>query len=221
MTHPAQATPPVEVMWRPGCRFCSRLRRGLSRAGVVSVEYNIRSCVDAAARMRAATGGNETVPTVFVGPRALVNPTVDQVVAALKSVDPSYAPTHAGTGVPPAGPGLRSGHPPGLIWTLAVAVVWVLLVLWRPTTTWHLAPPLMAAAWPWVAGQDLCRSDPKARRALLTASAGALAASVGLTAALGSAGRLDGPTWTGAATPGVEALALAGAATLLATLAGL
>lgn len=82
-------TPPVvEVMWRPGCPFCNSLRRGLTRAGVATVEHDIWSSADAAARVRAATGGDEIVPTVFVGDRALVNPTVQQVVDAISTDDP-------------------------------------------------------------------------------------------------------------------------------------
>ena len=31
----------VEVMWRPGCPYCSSLRRGLRRAGVVTTEHDM------------------------------------------------------------------------------------------------------------------------------------------------------------------------------------
>ena len=65
------STPEIEVLWRPGCPYCSRLRRDLARAGVVTVEHDIWADPAAAARVREATGGNETVPTVVVGDRAL------------------------------------------------------------------------------------------------------------------------------------------------------
>lgn len=124
----------VEVLWRPGCPSCSMLRRGLRRAGVATVESNIWTNRRAAARVRAATGGGETVPTVVVvvGNRALVNPSVAQVVAAVRA-EPDTRSVRAGVG-----------------WTAMVALVWVLLAVLRPTTTWHLAPVLLAAAWPWV-----------------------------------------------------------------------
>lgn len=34
----------------------------------------------------------------------------------------------------------------GAGWTAAVALAWMLLAVWQPTTTWHLAPVLLAAA---------------------------------------------------------------------------
>jgi len=220
MAQPASATPRVEVMWRPGCPYCRSLRRGLRRAGVMTVEHDIWSSVDAADRVRAATGGDESVPTVFVGPRALVNPSVDQVVAAIRADAPGYQPTASGRTDRADAFGAPPSHISGLVWTLVVAVVWSLLVAWRPTTTWHLAPLLMAAAWPWVVGQDLSASDPTARRGVLMAGVGGLAVGSALTATLALASRLDGPTWTGSGTPVVEAFLLAGAGALAATLVG-
>ncbi|MGB2718703.1 MAG: glutaredoxin domain-containing protein [Rhodococcus sp. (in: high G+C Gram-positive bacteria)] len=75
----------IEVMWRPGCPFCMRLRSGLSKRGIATTDIDIWTEPDAAARVRAATGGDETVPTVFIGGSALVNPSVKQVIAALES----------------------------------------------------------------------------------------------------------------------------------------
>ena len=49
----------VEVLWRPGCPFCSRLRRGLHRRGIEVVETDIWQDRAAAARIRAVTGGDE------------------------------------------------------------------------------------------------------------------------------------------------------------------
>lgn len=79
--------PRIEVMWRPGCPFCSSLRRGLSRVGVATIEHDIWPSAHAAARVREATGGDETLPTVFVGARALVNPSVRQVLVAIRYAD--------------------------------------------------------------------------------------------------------------------------------------
>ena len=80
-----------------------------------------------------------------------------------------------------------------------VAVVWSLLGVWRPTTTWHLAPLLLASAWPWVVGQDIASGDAAARRRILLAGGAGLTAALALTGALSSAGRLDIVTVEGAA----------------------
>ncbi len=72
----------ITVYWRPGCPFCMMLKRSLSRAGVTTTEINIWDDPEAAATVRAAAGGNETVPTVEVGGRFLVNPSARQVMAA-------------------------------------------------------------------------------------------------------------------------------------------
>ncbi|MCH9728880.1 MAG: NrdH-redoxin [Actinomycetia bacterium] len=74
----------VEVLWRPGCPFCMNLRIGLRRRSITTTEIDIWSDSEAAARVRAVTGGDETVPTVFVGTQALVNPSVRTVVAAIE-----------------------------------------------------------------------------------------------------------------------------------------
>jgi glutaredoxin-like protein len=74
--------PQITVYWRPGCPFCSMLKRSLDRAGVVTTDVNIWEDPDAAAIVRGAARGNETVPTVEVGGRFLVNPSAGQVLAA-------------------------------------------------------------------------------------------------------------------------------------------
>lgn len=78
----------VEFYWRPGCPFCIALRRRLSRRAIPIHPMNIWEDPDAAARVRAATGGDETVPTVFVGQRSLVNPSVGQVESLLRDIAP-------------------------------------------------------------------------------------------------------------------------------------
>ncbi len=211
----------VEVMWRPGCPFCSSLRRGLRRAGVATVEHDIWSSTDAAARVRGATGGDETVPTVFVGERALVNPSVRQVVAAIKAADPDHQPVAEPPTGREAGAGTWRILSPGLLWTLVVAVVWTLLAGWRPTTTWHLAPLILAASWAWVVGQDASSGDPSARRRIVAAGGGGLGVALVLTGVLSSAGRLDGPTWTGSGPAAAEALVLSVGGAAVATAIGL
>lgn len=75
--------PPVTVYWRPGCPYCLRLRRQLRRAGVEFAGVDIWADPQAAARVRLVAAGNETVPTVFVGDTALVNPSPRAVLTAL------------------------------------------------------------------------------------------------------------------------------------------
>ena len=79
----------VTVYWRPGCSFCWSLRRALQRAGVEAVERNIWDDADAAGFVRSATGGDETVPTVDIDGRVMVNPRPKQVLAALGLSQPS------------------------------------------------------------------------------------------------------------------------------------
>jgi len=82
----------VRVYWRPGCPFCARLRLGLRAARVRSEWVNIWDDRGAAARVRAITGGDETVPTVVVGTKTMVNPSARQVVAAVRAAQPGIVP---------------------------------------------------------------------------------------------------------------------------------
>lgn len=70
------------VYWRPGCGFCSMLFRQLDRHGLDPVVVNIWEDDDAR-RFLNDSIGCETVPTVVVGDRLMVNPSIDEVVAAL------------------------------------------------------------------------------------------------------------------------------------------
>lgn len=69
----------VEVLWRPGCPYCSALRRDLNRRGVPARWRNIWEDGRAQELVRAANNGNETVPTVVVGDRTLTNPRWSQL----------------------------------------------------------------------------------------------------------------------------------------------
>ncbi|GAA0798687.1 glutaredoxin domain-containing protein [Spirilliplanes yamanashiensis] len=70
---------PVVVYTRPGCPYCFLLRRGLRRRGVPFTEVDIWQDPSAAAAVRAVADGNETVPTVHVAGRWLVNPRAAEV----------------------------------------------------------------------------------------------------------------------------------------------
>ncbi|MFH8336608.1 glutaredoxin domain-containing protein [Streptomyces sp. AM6-12] len=62
------------VYWRPGCAYCLRLRLRLGRSARRLHWVDIWRDPDGAAVVRAATGGDETVPTVVVAGRPHVNP---------------------------------------------------------------------------------------------------------------------------------------------------
>jgi glutaredoxin-like protein len=90
MTDPESTEPVVEVYWRPGCPSCRMLLRPLRRSGLRLREVNIWDDPAAAARVRSVADGNETVPTVFIGDHAMVNPSVRQVLAvALGEPEPA------------------------------------------------------------------------------------------------------------------------------------
>jgi|SRR5699024_3457727 len=78
----------IEVYWRPGCPFCMALAPRLRRSGLPRREINIWEDPEAAARVREVAGGNETVPTVFVGERALVNPGMREINDAVRAEAP-------------------------------------------------------------------------------------------------------------------------------------
>lgn len=82
----------IEVYWRPGCPSCMMLRARLAPAKLPIREVNIWQDPDAAARVRAVADGNETVPTVFVGDHAVVNPSAKQVLAAVGERAPHLLP---------------------------------------------------------------------------------------------------------------------------------
>ncbi len=215
----AEATTRIEVLWRPGCPYCSRLRSGLRRAGVRTVEHDIWADPVAAARVRAATGGDETVPTVVIGGRALVNPSVRDVVATVRAEFPDEAEHLVGP-APAASRSSRSAMRTPVLWTLVAGLVWVVLAVWRPTTTWHLAPMLLAAAAPWVIAQDLRAGDRRALPRLATAAVAGLIVSALITWVLATTGLLRGPTPPGFPDPRTESLLLAGAGAVLAGLLG-
>lgn len=92
----------VTLYWRPGCPYCVRLRLGLRRVGLAVEEVNIWADPAAAQLVRRVAGGNETVPTVTIGDRSLVNPSTTEVLAAARK---------AGVAVPagPRRPGAFAG----------------------------------------------------------------------------------------------------------------
>lgn len=74
---------PIDVYWRPGCPYCFSLKRALKRRKIPMRLHNIWEDPAAAAVVRRAAQGNETVPTVVIGNKALVNPSARTVEAAI------------------------------------------------------------------------------------------------------------------------------------------
>jgi mycoredoxin len=70
----------ITVYWRPMCGYCTALKRDLAREGIAFESVDIWEDRSQAEVVRAATGGDETVPTVRVGEDFLVNPSVDEVI---------------------------------------------------------------------------------------------------------------------------------------------
>jgi glutaredoxin-like protein len=75
--------PTVTLYWRPMCGYCESLKADLTRRGVEYTPVDIWADRSKAEIVKAATGGDEIVPTVQVGERFLVNPSADEVARAL------------------------------------------------------------------------------------------------------------------------------------------
>jgi mycoredoxin len=78
----------VSVYWRPDCVFCLDLLLRLTFTRLRYRKINIRKDPRARAFVRSVAAGNETVPTVVVAGRALVNPSMRQLTEAVRT----YAP---------------------------------------------------------------------------------------------------------------------------------
>ncbi|MGC5011116.1 mycoredoxin [Streptosporangium sp. DT93] len=85
----------VVLYWRPGCPYCMKLRTRLRFTRLRYSEVDIWKDPDAAAFVRSVADGNETVPTVTVAGKAMVNPSVRQVLAAAGAGSPP-SPSDAG-----------------------------------------------------------------------------------------------------------------------------
>ena len=88
----AQDATQIDLYWRPGCGFCSSLRRGLDKLGIERVEHNIWDDPSGSAVVRKHANGNETVPTVVVGGTGLVNPSAVDLVRLLTAEAPHLLP---------------------------------------------------------------------------------------------------------------------------------
>lgn len=78
----------LEVYWRPGCGFCTRLFRHLERAGVSVRLHNIWEDDEARRFVRRHNRGNETVPTVSLGGQVRTNPSPDALIEEIRASHP-------------------------------------------------------------------------------------------------------------------------------------
>lgn len=109
----------------------------------------------------------------------------------------------------------------GAAWTAVVGLVWVLLAAWQPTTTWYLAPLLLAGAWPWLVEQDLRAGERSAAGRVAGAGATGFGVAALVTLGLGQFDLLRGPTTLGLGNAAIESLVLAAVAALVPVLLGL
>jgi mycoredoxin len=84
----------ITLYWRPGCGFCSGLIRQLDQLKVPYAAVNIWDDPSGAEFVRSVARGNETVPTVSVGPVSLVNPSAREVLDAAVIYAPSTVPAN-------------------------------------------------------------------------------------------------------------------------------
>jgi mycoredoxin len=70
----------------PWCGYCTRLKRQLKGEGLTFAEVDIELEPDAEAIVKAANGGNATVPTLVFGDgSSLTNPSLREVLAKLET----------------------------------------------------------------------------------------------------------------------------------------
>jgi len=83
----------IVIYWRPDCVFCLDLLLRLKFTRLRYRKLNIRKDPRARAFVRSVAAGNETVPTVVVAGRAVVNPSTRQLIEAVRT----HAPHALGT----------------------------------------------------------------------------------------------------------------------------
>jgi mycoredoxin len=80
-------TPALTMYTTPWCGYCVRLKKQLEREGVPFEEVDIERDPEAAARVEALNGGNQTVPTVvFADGTALTNPSFQTVLTKIRAI---------------------------------------------------------------------------------------------------------------------------------------
>jgi hypothetical protein len=169
------------------------------------------------ARVRTIAGGNETVPTVEVGDRVMVNPKASEILDAVRATAPGLLDKLNPDALTTIARGTWHA---GLVLAALVAAIWFALASGNPTTTYHFAPAVVAAAWP-VGRRLRVTGALPAGTALVIALGGALLA-LATTVLLATRNALAGPALFGLPSAFAETLAgvavgaLAGAALALA-----
>lgn len=82
------------VYWRPMCTFCMKLLTQLHFTRLPYTKVNIWRDPDAAAFVRSVAKGNETVPTVTVAGRPMVNPSKKELLEAVETYAPHLLHRH-------------------------------------------------------------------------------------------------------------------------------
>ena len=75
----------VKIYSTTWCGYCRRLKRQMEERGIAFTDIDIEEQPELGERIVDATGGYRTVPSVEVGDRLLVNPSIDQVQEAMES----------------------------------------------------------------------------------------------------------------------------------------
>jgi mycoredoxin len=75
----------VTMYSTPWCGYCRRLKRQFDEAGIAYVEVDLDEHPRFGDRIVEATGGPRVVPTIEVGGRLLVNPTLVEVEHAISA----------------------------------------------------------------------------------------------------------------------------------------
>lgn len=77
-------TPTFTVYSTPWCGYCTRLKKQLRSEGITFDEVDIEQEPSAEALVKAANGGNATVPTlIFSDGSSMTNPSLREVVKKL------------------------------------------------------------------------------------------------------------------------------------------
>jgi mycoredoxin len=76
----------LTVYTTPTCGPCRRLKRQLTELGIPFDEVDVDEHPEFNDRIKAASGGYRTVPTVEMAGRLLVNPSVREVVEIITRV---------------------------------------------------------------------------------------------------------------------------------------
>lgn len=79
----------VTMYSTPWCGYCRRLKRQFDDAGIDYREIDVDATPGYDERIIEASGGYRTVPTVEVGGKMLVNPTLQEVEDALNEAAPA------------------------------------------------------------------------------------------------------------------------------------